>query len=216
MSETPPAAEERASGSTGQARTTTHPGVVPNTIQWTPELRAQFVVDLVRAVVSSGMSFNCVNDYAFRELLEKWIPGVIIPDRRTIGGAALREEVLKAEGKIREVVQGKPVTGICDGWRNVSKTSLVACMITADFKSYLSRVVDVTADRKTSDNLLEIVEATIDHAEHELGVRVIAWCTDAGGDERGMRRRLSEKRPHIITLDCYAHQVSLCIARSHR
>lgn len=41
-----------------------------------------------------------------------------------------------------------------------------------------------------------------------LGVLIVAWCSDAGGDAAKMRRDLVELCPWIIVLDCWAHQVS--------
>lgn len=68
-------------------------------------------------------------------------------------------------------------------------------------------MLDVSASRKTADHLLGIVKEEIRYAEEELGVKVVAWCSDASGESRAMRSRLYALEPRLITLDCYAHQV---------
>lgn len=72
---------------------------------------------------------------------------------------------------------------------------------------YTTHVHDVSADKKDSDELLKLVLENIVWCEDVLKVRIIAWCTDAGGDCRAMRRKLLEKRPDLIAPDCWAHQV---------
>ena len=55
--------------------------------------------------------------------------------------------------------------------------------------------------------MLAIVEDNIQWAEMHYGVKFIGWVSDAGGDSRGMWRKLHAKRPHYIILDYWAHQV---------
>lgn len=66
---------------------------------------------------------------------------------------------------------------------------------------------DLTAERKTAINYLKITRELIAHLTIVLGLVVIGWCTDAGGEARAMRRRLVSIMPHLIVLDCWAHQV---------
>ena len=54
--------------------------------------------------------------------------------------------------------------------------------------------------------------AEISYATDVLKVKLIAWCSDAGGDSAKMRHLLVQKLPHLIAVDCWAHQVIiLCI-----
>jgi hypothetical protein len=71
------------------------------------------------------------------------------------------------------------------------------------------KVHNVSAQRKTADNHLNIVLNDIDYSEQDHDVRAIAWVSDAGGDSRAMRVRLHRLRPHIMVFDCWAHQVSV-------
>ena len=68
-------------------------------------------------------------------------------------------------------------------------------------------VHDVSAERKTAANLLKLVLGEI-MSLHNMGVLVVGWVSDAGGDSRAMRLRLAESMPSLVVLDCWAHQVS--------
>ena len=45
-------------------------------------------------------------------------------------------------------------------------------------------------------------------AEVEWGVKIVAVCTDASGESRKARKLLKAKLPHLVTPDCYVHQVN--------
>lgn len=69
---------------------------------------------------------------------------------------------------------------------------------------------------KNADTLLKLVLEDIDHCQNVLGVEIIAWCSDAGGDAASMRRKLKSERPYLVTIDCWAHQVSRIQSFSRR
>lgn len=74
-------------------------------------------------------------------------------------------------------------------------------------KIHTLRVHDSSVAPKTSDKLLALLESVIGEAEKDWGVRVVAVCTDASGESRKARKLLKIKLPHLVTPDCYAHQV---------
>lgn len=63
--------------------------------------------------------------------------------------------------------------------------------------------------RKNAENLLDFVANEVQYCIDILGTSVVAWCTDASGESKKMRRLLGERCPWMITVDCWAHQVSL-------
>jgi hypothetical protein len=65
---------------------------------------------------------------------------------------------------------------------------------------------DVSPERKTAENLLQIVQADITYCE-ELGIIMVGYCTDNGGDARGMRIRLKRVKPKLTVPPCWGHQV---------
>ena len=74
-------------------------------------------------------------------------------------------------------------------------------------QAFFLNLHDVSAAAKTAENLLELVLADILLASSTYGCEIIAWCSDAGGDSRAMRRRLYAKFPSLVQVDCWAHQV---------
>ncbi|THU81342.1 hypothetical protein K435DRAFT_617015, partial [Dendrothele bispora CBS 962.96] len=124
-------------------------------------------------------------------------------------GRVLNEEVEKAETAVREKVKNRYGSGQSDGWKNVAKNSLITGMVNVEYKPYLLGVTDVSSKPKTAETLLEIVCQEIKHAKEVLGVLVVAWCTDCGGDAAKMRRLLQQKYPWLVCLDCWAHQFNL-------
>ena len=75
-------------------------------------------------------------------------------------------------------------------------------------KVHTLRVHDSSGEPKTAEKLFALLELVIVEAEVDWGVKVVAVCTDASGESRKARRLLKEKYLHLVTPDCYAHQVS--------
>ena len=66
--------------------------------------------------------------------VEKWIPGAIIPDHRTLSGPILDREVVKVEDKLKLKLKGQKATFQVDGWKNKAKHAIIATMVSVDFK----------------------------------------------------------------------------------
>lgn len=115
--------------------------------------------------------------------------------------------------------QAKYRTARCDGWKNVSKDSVITgqrrvqglflstyhddhqCLLLG-IQPYIINAHAVTADKKNAVNLLSLVLADIDHIL-ALGLRLVGYCTDFGGDAASMRRLLKRELLWIIVLDCW-------------
>jgi hypothetical protein len=68
-------------------------------------------------------------------------------------------------------------------------------------------VHDAHGQEKTAEKLLDLLISVIKEVQDDWGSSVVAVCSDASGELRKARRLLREKYPHLVTLDCYAHQV---------
>lgn len=86
---------------------------------------------LVRAWVSAGVSWNAIDNPEMRELFLFLNPSANIPHQKKLSGPLLRQEVVLTEGELRNKVKGALTTLQCDGWKDVSKKSLIAFMFTA-------------------------------------------------------------------------------------
>lgn len=69
-----------------------------------------------------------------RLFVDKWIPGAIIPDRRTLSGPILDREAAKVEDKLKLKLKGRKATFQTDGWKNKAKQAIVATMVSVDFE----------------------------------------------------------------------------------
>ena len=96
--------------------------------------QALFEVLLCRTAASTGWSWNSLNDPEFVHLMRLLQPDLKVPDRRTLSGTILDQEVSRVVGDLKQIVEGRLATGMCDGWKNVSKTAVVASMITVDYQ----------------------------------------------------------------------------------
>ncbi|KIK95261.1 hypothetical protein PAXRUDRAFT_77340, partial [Paxillus rubicundulus Ve08.2h10] len=91
-----------------------------------------------------------------------------IPGSKQLLGRILNKEAEKVIEGMKLNVKNIFITGQCNGWKNIVKSSIVASML-----SMLP---------KMAENLLEIVLGEIKYAMEVLKVKIMAWCTDAGGD----------------------------------
>jgi hypothetical protein len=72
------------------------------------------------------------------------------------------------------------------------------------------RVHDASGERKTAENLFQLMVEVIEQLRSEWGVTVVAFTTDASGESRKARKMLLACYPHLVCPDCYAHQVGDC------
>ncbi|KAH7917237.1 hypothetical protein BV22DRAFT_1108604 [Leucogyrophana mollusca] len=152
--------------------------------------QAEFAADLCRLMVVCNFAWWAVENPFWRFFWQKWVPQCLMPGRQQLSGRVLDEESEKVLEVMKKKVQGRLGTGQSDGWKNITKTSLVASMMNVEYSPYLLNTYDMSALPKTADELLKIVISKIKYATEVLNVTVVAWCTDAGGDAAKMRRLL--------------------------
>ncbi|KAF8956827.1 ribonuclease H-like domain-containing protein [Flammula alnicola] len=147
------------------------------------ELQEEFSGDLCKLFISMNTAWSAANNPRFRSFVQKWVgPEVVVQDRRVISGRVLDREVQKVEDAVKTKVKGQLATGVCDGWKNIAKSSLVSSLMSVGNEPYLIQTHDVTGDPKTGDHLLKLVLEDIHLIETKYDVKIIAWCTDDGPD----------------------------------
>jgi hypothetical protein len=99
---------------------------------WPSGRQDEFDQDICKLFVSCGFAWNAASNPEMGLFFRKWIPGAMVPDRRSLSGRVLDGEVAKVEARTKERIAGKMATGQCDGWKNVAKTSIVTSMITVE------------------------------------------------------------------------------------
>ncbi|GLB45662.1 hypothetical protein LshimejAT787_2500540 [Lyophyllum shimeji] len=175
------------------------------------DTQAEFNADLCRLLVVCNIAWWAVENPYWRGFANKWLPTALMPGRKELSGRILDEEVNKVVNKMKPDVQNHYGTGECDGWKNVTKASIIAFIMNVEYVPYLLNIADISAVHKTAKNLLDLVLAEIKYATESLKIIVVAWCTDAGGESAKMRRLLNVRMPWIITLDCWCHQINLIV-----
>ncbi|KZT19628.1 hypothetical protein NEOLEDRAFT_1151838 [Neolentinus lepideus HHB14362 ss-1] len=179
--------------------------------QWTSEQQETFESDLCRLFIACGIAWSAADNPELHRFIATYLPLARVPDRRNLSGKVLNTEVAKAESAVKHEVHGKLASGHGDAWKTVSKVTCQASMITVEGTLHFIRVHDISSERKSAENLLKLVEDDIDNCKKDLGVEIVGWCTDSGGDCNKMRKLLTKKRPHILTPACWSHQMNLLV-----
>ncbi|KAG8879540.1 hypothetical protein FRC20_000112 [Serendipita sp. 405] len=178
--------------------------------KWDEQQQDVFNKNLCRLFIASGFSWNTLSNPEFKRFARIHLGDPPLPSRQTLAGRVLRDLVNEVEGNVQKEISGQMGTGQCDGWKNITRTAVVASIVTVRGRPHILHVHNITSQRKDASNLLSIVLSEIAHLSN-LGVTIVGWCSDAGGDSRAMRLRLAQLMPQLIVLDCWAHQVNLIV-----
>ncbi|KZT63079.1 hypothetical protein DAEQUDRAFT_681006, partial [Daedalea quercina L-15889] len=166
-----------------------------------------FTADLCKLFIIANIAWYALEIPFFCYFFLKWISPANLPGQKELSGCMLNEEAAKVTDHMRLEVKGHYATGQSDGWKNISKDHIIATIINAEYMTYLVNTVCVTKERKTVENLLEIVLNQIKYFTEVLQVTIVAWCTDAASNGLKMWCLLVEQMPWIFAMDCWAHQI---------
>ncbi|TFK17562.1 hypothetical protein FA15DRAFT_604826 [Coprinopsis marcescibilis] len=119
--------------------------------------------------------------------------------------------ILQAKAVTRRSLNGSSVTLQADGWTGINHCHIIAFMLGINGKVYTVDIIDVTNEHKTADHFLKQLQDAYENAEKEMGVHIICIMTDASGEAAKARCMFKNIYPHVIVLDCYAHQANLIV-----
>ena len=102
--------------------------------QWNPPLQQEFGEDFCKLLIAIRSSWNTAHNPQMRLFVDKWIPGAVVPDRRTLSGPILDREAGKVEEKLKLKLKERKATFQTDGWKNKAKQAIVASMVSVDFE----------------------------------------------------------------------------------
>ncbi|KAI0363380.1 hypothetical protein BV20DRAFT_958420, partial [Pilatotrama ljubarskyi] len=176
---------------------------------WTRQTQDEFEADLCRLFVACNIAWAAVDHPFFRVFFSRWLSQAIIPNRKALSGRILDKEAERVAASMKDASRGRFATGQCDGWKNITRESLAASTVNIEYTPWLLNVFNISAMAKTAQNLFNIVSAEVTYCMECLSTIIVAYCTDCAGDAKAMRELLREKFPWIVTIDCWAHQVSL-------
>lgn len=193
-----------------------------------PFPQATFEEDVAKLFIANEWAWNGANSKHWRRFVHKYIPDAAPVAASRLSGPILDKLAAGVEERMKPAVAGEMATGQCDGWKNIVKNSLVSSLITVKsevrrlylpsrlnslvlcIQPYLVATHNISSVPKTAETLLGLVLADIEHCQKDLHVKIVAWCSDAGGDAAKMRRMLKQRIPSMVVVDCWAHQVSMC------
>ncbi|EIN05700.1 hypothetical protein PUNSTDRAFT_16531, partial [Punctularia strigosozonata HHB-11173 SS5] len=165
---------------------------------------------LLRAFVSAGWPWSSIGDPEVQALFHNYVPGAQLPSRQRLSGSLLEREVGKSQQSwiMKNSRSSTPVyaTIQCDGLKDRSKKHILAFTHTVNREVRVGSIYDLSAERKTGENLYKLMEKEIEHCRDVLKLAVIGITGDAGGDERKARALAAKESPWMLFADCWAHQ----------
>lgn len=78
--------------------------------------QTEFSEDLCQLFVACRFAWGAASNPQIDLFVKKWIPGVVVPDRRILLGWILDTEVKKIEAWLAQRLKRKLATGQCDSW----------------------------------------------------------------------------------------------------
>ncbi|PCH38738.1 hypothetical protein WOLCODRAFT_44498, partial [Wolfiporia cocos MD-104 SS10] len=113
----------------------------------------------------------------------------------------LKQEVVQAEGSMRtQFHQGAYTVLQGDGWKDISKKHLVAFMHVTQRKAYVLHVHDISAKRKTGENIFALMESEYEYIQDMLKLKCIGMCGDTASDERKGRMNVPLHSESYLTM----------------
>ncbi|KAI4519678.1 hypothetical protein K525DRAFT_205497 [Schizophyllum commune Loenen D] len=177
---------------------------------FTPAAQAEFERDFLKLLIVMNVAMLAANDPYVKHFFEKYVPGARLPDRKQLSNRILDDEVNHVTAAVASDVKGQYATGTVDGWS--TKKDAVQCTgLNVGGKEYPGRIHVTTPEQKTSANLLQHVLSDIQWMVATLGIIIVAWCCDSGGDSRGLRPLLVALMPWILAIPCWGHQLNLVV-----
>lgn len=100
--------------------------------RFTLDKQREFAADLLHVFIACGFPFSAASNAVFKNFFSKYVPGAQVPGRQVLAGRILNEQVAKAEDFVMQQTTGKLAMGQCDGWKNVSRTPVIAVMMSVE------------------------------------------------------------------------------------
>ncbi|KAJ6618926.1 ribonuclease H-like domain-containing protein [Mycena sp. CBHHK59/15] len=184
--------------------------VIPGAKRFKKDNQNAFESDILKFWTALNASFNSIEHPFVCHFFEKWVPGADIPGRDALSGRILDAEVLSIEAGRKSEMKDELATGSVDGWSTKhDAVQQISCNVKG--KEIPIQLHITTKERKTSANLLTHVMADITYLTVVLGIILVAFCCDSGGDSRGLHPLLLNLMPWILTIPCWAHQINLVV-----
>ena len=105
----------------------------PHGVIISSEEREMFTSDLCKLFIVANIAWWAVEIPYVKDFFWKWMK-VDLPGRKLLAGRALDQEVGRVQERMKAEVHHRFATGQCDGWKNVSRDSIIASMANVKHK----------------------------------------------------------------------------------
>ena len=96
-------------------------------------MQDRFAVDLCRLFIACNIAWSAAEHPYFRAFFAQWLPQAILPGRKSLSNGLLDRLAEEVEGGMKIDVTKRYATGQSDGWKNITKQSLVASVMNVEY-----------------------------------------------------------------------------------
>jgi hypothetical protein len=184
-----------------------------------PTAKALLNTYLIEMIVDCALPFSLVERPSFKRVVSLLRPGTesTLLGRLTFSGRILQERyaeaIVRRDANIEKLQQrGNYIGLLVDGWQTSSKKSLEGVMLKAGATNFLLAAVEPGTDHHgiALARMWEGILST-EAAPYATHLRYLL-SVDAGQCGKA-RRILALRRPGMLWLKCWAHQVNLMVGR---
>ncbi|KAF5319230.1 hypothetical protein D9619_008286 [Psilocybe cf. subviscida] len=186
------------------------PASVPVPV-WTQSQQDDFNISIALSIASGDLPLSVVENRELINLFKKLAPQAKMPSRKTMTQTVIPRLVKNLRETTQAAASGQLLTLQCDGWTGKNFIHLIAFMASSATDMFTVKVFDTTIDRKTAENLLELIETVMEMLKNKWGSEVTSVTSDASGESAKAHRLLKEKYPELVLPDCAAHQINLIV-----
>ncbi|PKY55008.1 hypothetical protein RhiirA4_305502, partial [Rhizophagus irregularis] len=162
----------------------------------------------IRMTVSNGLPFSFVENEETKALFEFIAPGLVLPNRKAIGGRILKDAAKSLQHNIVKIAANDKdgVTAAFDGWTNVKIEQLWGVVfITSKGQPLVWGAHEISAERSRTTDVIQHIEEMMEDAKNKY-VCIKAFVSDSAGEYAAARWQMRRKYPSKIFLPCMAHQ----------
>jgi hypothetical protein len=143
----------------------------------------------IRMTVSNGLSFSFVENEETKALFEFVAPGLILPNRKAIGGRILNDTAKSLQNNIVKTAANDKdgVTAAFDGWTNVKMEQLWGVIfITSKGQPLVWGAREISAERSRTTDVIQHIEELMEDAEKK-NICIKAFISDSAGEYAAAR-----------------------------
>jgi hypothetical protein len=114
--------------------------ILPTPTHLSKEQQKLVESDLCKMWEANGFPWQAINQLQTRIFFRNWFATAKLPDRHKLSGLILQNEVRSTNASMSTAIKGRVATGMSDGWKNIKRDSLIASMLSVDYKVCINSI----------------------------------------------------------------------------